>query len=65
MAEAQARPTAETPPHPVLLLSFGKYARSYLTPDNSHQVWAKWCINRPRREHFDLFFTHKSMQQHG
>lgn len=43
MAEVQARPTAETPPHPILLLSFGKYAHSHLTPYSSHQVWAKWC----------------------
>lgn len=43
MAEVQARPTADSPPHLILLLSFGKYACSHLTRDNSHQVRAKWC----------------------
>lgn len=64
MAEVQARPTADTPPHLILLLSFGKYARSHLTPDNSHQVWAKWCKSTQKRTLCSIF-TQKSMQQYG
>jgi len=63
MAEAQARPTADTAPH-LILLSFGNMPTAI-----SHLTTLTKCglngASQPGREHFVHSFTQKSMQQYG